>query len=193
MIVPITQHAGDTKNASTITIEQTGPLQLTVRAGTWTTPGRQSFAPIAALADPASLVAAGLAEYMPDGQRLRLWVLDQNGQPIERSVAYTLPADVVFTLTADPTDVKEYQFELGLFHGACDVLCRSRIAGEALPLEPAGWVEIHWLGGLTLPAEATDLTAIPVSVFTILPDFPPGEGVVWGYTPDGQFWQRVGM
>lgn len=39
MITPTTIHAGATPLASTLTVEQTGPMQITVRAGQFTTTG----------------------------------------------------------------------------------------------------------------------------------------------------------
>jgi hypothetical protein len=136
MLVPQPIHAGDTALASTLTVEQTGPLQLTVRAGTFTTIGD---AP--------------------------------TGVPSEDLI---LLGDLPYVLSSDPTLDKTYLLELGLLNGMPDILCRSQLAGEAMPAPPAGWEPVQWLAQGVVPAGATTLDAAPFRVFTVLPGFPAG-------------------
>lgn len=175
MLQPQTIHAGDTPLACTLTVAQTGPMALTVRAGHFTTTGEARIALAGEAGDADALVAAGRAEWLPDGAHLRLWLLGPDGQPLARSATHTLAAEAVLPLSADPTSDKLYLVELGLANGTPDVLCRSQLAGEALPAPPAGWTPLHWLAGpFVVPPGTTDLAGLPIPVFTVLPGFPAG-------------------
>lgn len=105
------------------------------------------------------------------------------------SETVTIPADVVFNLTSDPTAPKAYLLEIGRLNGTPDVLGRSQIEGEAIPGPPTGWQGVQWIAAIpVLPAGATSLDAVEVRVFTVLPGFPPGTtGADWqvqqGVTP----------
>ena len=182
MIVSQTIHAGDTPLACTLTVEQTGPMQLTVRAGSFTTTGEARILTATDIQqmrlDPAALIAAGKAEWLPDGARLRVWLQDQSGAPVLKSATYTLAADVVLNLTSDPTSAKRYLLDFGTLAGVPDVLCRSQFDGEALPAEPAGWQAIHWLvDGFVVPAQTTSLDAVLLRAFAVVPGFPVVDGV----------------
>jgi hypothetical protein len=173
MLMPQTIYAGDTPLACTVRVEQTGPMQLTVRAGRFTTTGEARITP--EQPDDPGEIAAGRAERLPDGVRVRRWLLDAQGAPWRPSVTHTLRTDAPFPLTADSTSPKTYLIELGLLNGTPEVLCRSQLAGEALPDPPAGWEPVHWLAGpFVVPAGATTLDALAIPVFAVLPDFPPG-------------------
>lgn len=175
-------YAGDTPLASTLTVRQSGPMALTVSAGAFTTTGE---ARITQRADevPAPVaeveIAAGRAERLADG-RLRLWLLDEQGEPWRPSRTHLLADDVAFTLVADATAVKRYTIELGLVGGVPTLLCRSQIAGEAAPDPPADWELGHWLVNAVIPPGTADLADVPIAVFTVVPGFPAGTtGADW--------------
>lgn len=179
MLVPRAIYAGDTPLVCTLRVAQTGPMELTVQAGSFTTTGEARILDATEIAqmrlDPAALIAAGKAEWLPDGVRLRVWLQDAQGQPILRSATYTLAVDVAFTLTADPTSVKTYVVELGLLAEVTEVLCRSQLAGEAQPAVPAGWIPLHWLAGpVIIPPGTLALDALDIPALTVLPGFPVG-------------------
>src|SRR3990167_3551713 len=88
--------SGDTPLACTIAVEQTGPMQLTVRAGAFTSTGQARIRDYVPAAHDAA-IAAGDAEMLPDGQRVRLWIRGA------RARTYTLAADVVIDLTSHPS------------------------------------------------------------------------------------------
>ena len=126
-------YSGQTPLASTIRVEQTAAMQLTVRAGLYT---------------------------------------GTDGVPV------TLATDQVFTLSADPTAVKQYEGELGIdAAGVVEVLLRSRILPDRYPPVPDGWRTISVLiCTVTLPPGTIRLDEIPIHVLTIRSGFPLGTG-----------------
>jgi hypothetical protein len=107
-------------------------------------------------------------------------------------LSYTLPTDRVFILSADATADKLYLAEFGLLNGIPDVLVRSQLPSEVLPAVPVGWEYVHWLiNHFVVPAGSLSLDAIPIPIYAVVPSFPTeGQGETWGWTADGQLWQR---
>lgn len=140
-------YAGETPLALTITVEQTGPMQVTVRAGSFTSTGQRR--------------KDRSGNWLP-------W--------IEEPVTYALAADQTVDLTADLLVAKEYVVELGVNGlGAVDVLVRSRIVPDPFPPPPPGWTTIHMLVfPFRVPPLTLDLTDVDIYALTIRPGFPDG-------------------
>ena len=163
--------AGDTPLASTIAVEQTGPMQLTVRAGSFTSTGQARIRTYHAAGHQA-LIQSGDAERLPDGQRVRLWI---NGQ---KAQTYTLAADQIIDLTSDPLASVAYDVDLISDGATTDVLVKRKIVGaEAYGEAPAGWQKIHELVfEFILPAGCADVSPLAIYALTITPGFPEGTG-----------------
>ena len=164
-------YAGDTPLACSIVVEQTGPMQLTAWAGSFTTTGQARVRTY----DPThhdALLVAGAAEMLPDGKRVRVWI---NGQ---KAQTYTLAADRMIDLTSDPLAPVAYDVDLISDGMQTAVLLRRKVVGvEEYGVPPPGWQKVHeLLFEFTLPPACADLTSIPVYVVTVLSGFPPGTG-----------------
>ena len=143
-------YAGDTPLALTIVVEQTGPMQLTVRAGSFTGTGQR--------------------RKDHDGKWLP-W--------IEESKTYVLVADQVLNLTSDPVFSKEYDIDLVSDGVTTDILVRSKLNDgiEEFAPYPVGWKQVHDLIlPFTVPAGTADLAGVDIYVWTVLPGFPLGTG-----------------
>jgi len=168
-------YAGDTPLACSIAVEQTGPMQLTIRAGSFTTTGQARIFE-AGIIDSTlleSLLTEDKAEMMADG-RVRVWIQDATGQPVAKSQTFNLASDQVLDFAADP-DYRKFCFvELGLFGGLMDVLVQQRLDnGFDYPDVPAGWQSIHLLAfEFQIEPGTTELPDI--YVLTVEPGFPPG-------------------
>lgn len=174
-------YAGNTPLASTIAIAQTGPMQLTVRAGSFTTTGQSRIVDVpedaAKLVQLQTLIAQGGAEYLPGNRQARVWLADSAGALL-KAQTFTLAADAVFNLTSDSVDSKAYQAELGHVGGVVDVLMRSRFTQDKYSNAPVGWKKIHdIIFEFSLPPGTTDLSGLDIFVLAVLPGFPPGTGV----------------
>ena len=169
--------SGDTPLALSIAVEQTGPMQVTVRAGSFTSTGQARIRPY----DPArhdALIAAGKAERLPDGARCRLWIQDATGTPVDKAKASTLAADQVIALTSDPTRAVAYDVDLISDGATTDVLVKRKVVGvEAYGDPPAGWQKIHeLLFEFVLPPGCVDITPVTIYALTVKPGFPSGTG-----------------
>ena len=179
MLQPRLIYAGDTPLACTLQVEQTGPLTLTVRAGSLTTTGEARIVrPAEGEAEAvAAKVATGDAEWLPDGERLRVWLRDAQGGFVSKARRYTLAADVALPIVPDAGEAKEYLAELAVNGASVDVLLRGHFLGDARPAVPAGWQPVHWLvGPFVVPTGATSLAAVEIPVFGVMAGFPPGTG-----------------
>mgnify|MGYP001558577136 CR=1 FL=1 len=170
-------YAGDTPLACSITVEQTGPMQITVRAGSFTTTGQARIRGY----DPgthAGLIASGKAERLPDGKRVRVWLQDVNGQPIDRATTYTLAADQIVVLTSDPLKPVAYDVDLISDGPQTDVLVKRRVVdAEEYGDPPPGWRKVHdLLSEFMLPPGCAEITPIDIYALTIRPGFPAGTG-----------------
>ena len=142
--------AGDTPLACTIAIEQTGPMQVTVRAGSFAT----------------------------TGQRRRSRTTKEWEPWIEAPVTVTLAADRVVDLTSDPAHPVAYGVDLISDGMQTDVFVKRRVVGgEKYRDTPAGWTTVHaLLFEFTLPPACADVNAVDIFALTVLPGFPPGTG-----------------
>lgn len=168
-------YAGDTPLSSTIVVEQTGPMQLTVRAGYLTTTGQARIVPAASVPDLEALIEAGRAEMLPDGQRARIWLEGADGEPL-CSETLTLAADTVFDLASDPDEAKCYQVMLGIdANGQPEALARSRFADDEYPDWPQGWQPVQELVfEFMVPPGCSDLAGTDIYVLRVEAGFPPG-------------------
>lgn len=178
-------YAGDTPLALSITVEQTGLMQLTVRAGSFTTTGQariRSYNP-----SHAALIAAGKAERLPDGNRVRIWLQDVNDVLIDKAKTHTLITDQVIVLVSDPTRSVAYNVDLISDGMQTDVLVKRKVIGiEEYGDPPPGWVKIHTLlYEFVLPPGCADITPIDIFALTVKPGYPPGTG------PD-DWWIQMG-
>lgn len=110
-------YAGDSPFDSSIIIEQTGPMELTVRAGSLTTTG--SFRVVTPNEQTAQILAdkivTGESVLLPDG-RVRVYL--SNGEQVLMPVVYTLTQDQIISITPDLALKKFCLFKL------CNHFCR---------------------------------------------------------------------
>ena len=170
-------YAGETPFASSIEVAQTGPMTLTIRAGSFTTTGEAVIRRYEAAAHGA-LVASGKAERLAGGERVRVWLQDADGQPIDKAATSTLGADIAMPVTADPGLVTSWRAALALDPAAAvTILPQSRLGGAPWPATPAGWRVIHTLVyNFDVPPGTVTLTTVPIYVVTVRPGFPSGTG-----------------
>ena len=170
-------YAGDTPLAMTIAVEQTGPMQLTVHAGSFTSTGQARLKPyVEEMHYP--LVLAGKAEAMNNWSWVRVWLQDANGNPIDKSKTYTLVADQVINLTSDPLKLVAYDVDLISDGIRADVLVKRKVIGrEEYGDPPLGWTKVHeLLFEFVLPPGSSDVTPIDICALTVKPGFPPSTG-----------------
>ncbi len=167
-------YAGDTPLSSTIVVEQSGPMQLTVRAGDFTTTGQARIVPMDSVSNLQELIEAGRAEMLPDGQRVRIWL--QEGDRLLRSEKLTLAEDAVFDLASDPDEAKCYQAMLGIdANGQPEIVMRSRFADDEYPDWPQGWQPVQELVfEFMVPPGCSDLAGTDIYVLRVEAGFPPG-------------------
>ena len=170
-------YAGDTPLACDIVAEQTGPMQVTVRAGSFTTTGLARIRTYDPRAHDA-LIASGRGELLADGRRVRGWIQNRQGQPIDKSVTYTLAVDQVITLVSDPTRPVAYDVDLVHQGPNAGVHVKRKLVGvEEYGTPPAGWKKIHeLLFEFLLPPGSMTITPIDIFALTIRPGFPEGIG-----------------
>ena len=175
-------YAGDTPLALSVAVEQTGLMQLTVRAGSFTSTGQariRDYVP-----DPPGLsahdvlIATGKAEMLPDGTRIRVWSQDAAGVPTDKAKTYTLTTDQVVNVTSDPLTPVAYDVDLISDGAATDVLVKRKVVGvEEYGDGPAGWTKVHeLLFEFVLPPGCADVTPIDIYALTVKPGFPAGTG-----------------
>lgn len=170
-------YAGDTLLSSSIDVVQTGPMQLTVRAGSFTTTG-QSWIGTYHAPEHGVLVATGQAKLLPDGRRIRIWLQGLGGLPVVRSWAYVLSADYIVNLTSDPIRTVAYVVDLVGQDQTADVWVKRKIVGIGeYGAPPAGWMKLHELVfEFLLPPGTSNLTPVEMYVLRVRSGFPPGTG-----------------
>lgn len=170
-------YAGDTPLASTIAVDQTGPMQLTVRAGSVTTTGQARIRRYDPRVHDAT-IASGKAELLPDGKRVRGWHQDRTGNPIEMSRTYTLASDTVVALTSDLTRFVAYDVDLIAQGVNVGVHVKRKIIGvEEYGGPPPGWKKLHeLLFEFVLPPGVATVTPIDIFALIVKPGFPEGTG-----------------
>lgn len=166
-------YAGDTPLACDIVAEQTGPMQITIRAGSFTTTGQALIRPY----DPAThdeMTVRGDAELLPDRKRVRVWLQGADGIPVDKATTYTLATDQVIDLTSDPLTPVAYDIDLISDGAQADVLVkRRRVGAEQYGDPPAGWTKVHeLLFEFVLPAGTVDITAVDIYALSVKPGFP---------------------
>ena len=172
-------YAGDTPLASSILVEQTGPMQLTVKAGNFTSTGQARIIDPAESKDPSikgkmqSLLARNLAESMPDGRRYRVWIHDKQGIPLDKNGSYTLASDRAVNIPVLVT-AKTYSIELGL------VGSTPTIWVEGLEPQPANYKPIHKLVyPFIVPGGTANLAGVDMNYLQVLPGFPTDTKEEW--------------
>jgi hypothetical protein len=170
-------YAGDTPLVCTITVEQTGPMRIVVRAGIFTTTGQArilDYDPVAH--DP--FIADGRAETLPDGKRVRIWLQDKNGAPIDKAATHRLGADQVIDVTSDPQRAVAYKVDLFSDGAQTDVLVKRKVIGiEQYGDPPPDWQKVHeLLFAFGLPPACADITPLDIYALTVKPGFPDGTG-----------------
>lgn len=157
-------HAGDTPLASTCTVTQTGPMELTVLACSFTTTGQARIVAKEKVPSLPNEIAAGRVQMMPDGKRVRGWLRNKDGTIIDKSKTHTAVTSTALIITAGDTWVVYLTDGPGV---TMPVVLQK--AGDP---RPANFVEFIVMP-FTVPIGTTDLSTIDIEVFTVKPDFPP--------------------
>lgn len=172
-------YAGDTPLACSIRVEQTGPMELTLHAGTFTTTGQARIRDLTGQ-DAASIsqrIADGLAGRLADGKRWREWLTARDGTVL-RSETFTIGTQRL-TLTSDPARPVRYAIDLVSVNGAAEIRVSRIVDGrETAGAPPPGArpVQHPLVFAFMLPAGAADLAPLTIYTLTVLPGFPPGTG-----------------
>jgi hypothetical protein len=91
---------------------------------------------------------------------------------------WTLPADAIFDLVADPNYPTEVKIEIGDIEAdsVADIWCGTRVCDGVEEFDPpVVWNSGHPLVfNFIVPAGCTDLTSVDIFVLTVLPGFPEG-------------------
>lgn len=159
--------AGDTPLASTIVVEQSGPMQLTIRAGTITTTGQARVMVMETAGNFDNLVTEGRAEKIRDG-KYRLWQSERN-----KARTMVLVSDFIWDIEAQVEPVV-YAVSMAMdTAGVSQLVIHAMLPGEIglpFPFEVADYQMIVFpfqvVGGMRqLP---------DIVVLTVEPGFPPG-------------------
>ena len=168
-------YAVDTLLASTCTITQTGPMELTILPCTFTTTGDSKILSVfnslpahTGLGELARAIRQGKAQWTPGGLRLRVWFQDKQGKVIEKSVTYHLLT--TNTITVSPGNT----YFIYLIKTARTTM-KAWLVLESEP-RPTGYIN-DLVSEFTVPLATTNLTNIEIKVFTVRPDFPPAKGM----------------
>lgn len=160
--------AGDTPLASTCTVAQTGPMELTVFPCSFTTTGQARIVSKGRVADLPNKIAEGRAEMMPDGKRVRGWLRDRQGNIIEKSKRLFLPTPAVTTV---PTGNTYFLYLVEKAGPTLGVVLLSM--SDARPEK-----YVHYLAfEFTVPVGTTNLSSIAIEVFTVKSGFPAPKGI----------------
>lgn len=164
--------SGDTPLACDIVTEQTGPMQITVRAGSFTTTGQARIRPyVPNVHDP--MIAAGRGERLTDG-RVRGWIT-KSGVPVDKAKTYTLAVDTIVTLTSDPVRPVAYNVDLIGQGVNADVFVKRKVGIEQYGSPPPGWKKVHELVfEFVIPPGSVDITVTEVYTLVVIPGFPEG-------------------
>ena len=150
-------YAGDTPLACSIYIAQTGPMQLTVRGGSFTSTGAAKIRHYAPETHD-QMIVEGKAEMLPDGQRVREWAG-------VKAVTYVLKGDCVVNVTSDHVHPATYGVDLVVVEGEVTIQVNSKGPKIQTLVFP-----------FVVPPGCKDLSDIPIYVLKVLPGFPPGTG-----------------
>ena len=158
-------YSGNTPLFSDCRVVQTGPMQLTVPPCTFTTTGRAKI--ISALeALPAQVgvgrlakaISENEAEWLPDGLRVRVWIKDEQGDVITRSLTYRLPVANTINIIA----------------GNVYVILLTKAGGITMTAvlttswDPNAVDYVHILATeFEVPLGTTDLSNVRIPIFTV--------------------------
>lgn len=164
-------YAGDTPLESTLSVEQTGPLQLTVRKGHLQTTGQARIVHTTKIdhVQIDQLLQTNKAE-MADAKRLRLWL---NGHQKKR---HDLIDDFVWDIIVPSSGQIRYWLDVGTNPlGRSDVLINQMDPTMInAPVSPPGWSNLQTI---IFPfVIAAGMTILPdIIVLTVEPGYPPPE------------------
>lgn len=161
-------YTGDTPLASTCTVTQTGLMELTVSACSFTTTGQARIVAREKVSNLPNEIAAGRVQNMPDGKRVRGWFRDKDGNIIDKSKTHTRATPVALSITAGDTWVVYLLDGPGV---TMDVVLQRW--DDPRPANFIGFIVMPF----TVPTGTTDLSTITIEVFTVKPDFPPPKGL----------------
>jgi hypothetical protein len=172
MLLERVVYAGDTPLLSELRVSQVGPLRLRIAAGRFRTTGEARVE--IERPEHDALVKAGKAERLGDG-RVRAWLLDERGEPIEPAREYAVP-DTDLDI---PQAAEDRAYGVWLCTDGVQVRpMLRRVQGVTAPL-PAPWREccsFPIVLTFVVPVGTTDLRDIPIEVLTVKPGFPAGTG-----------------
>ncbi|KKK79944.1 hypothetical protein LCGC14_2828420 [marine sediment metagenome] len=161
-------YAGDTPLASTCAVTQTGPMELTISACSFTTTGRAKIVHESKVSNLQSQITAGRVERMPDGKRIRGWIHDKQGNIIEKSKTHV--RNVATTVTVPGPG----RWVIYLLDGPginLDVILQ--LWEDPRPTKYVEYIVMPFV----VPVGTTDLNTIDLEIFTVLPGFPAPKGM----------------
>ncbi|KKL25629.1 hypothetical protein LCGC14_2403380 [marine sediment metagenome] len=168
-------YAGDTPLFSDCNITQTGPMELTVAPCTFTTTGEakifnifESIGARLGVGRLAKAITENRAEMMKDGMRVRGWLINKQGNIIERSVTWRLPTTKIIAVIPDETYFIYLVKKVGVTMGTALLPVSSP--------RPADYIH-HLAFEFTVPLGTTNLSGIEIEVFTVKPNFAPAKGL----------------
>lgn len=162
-------YAGDTPLASSCTVSQTGPMELTISACSWTTTGQARIVAKSSVPDLSNEIAAGRAQMMLDGRRVRGWLTDKDGNIIEKARTRSLPVVSVLAVPAGQRSA------IYLVDGP-GITMTAQLIDFNNDQRPAGTLDYIVLP-FNVPAGTTDLSGIDIEVFTVIPGQVPPKGL----------------
>ncbi|KKM30267.1 hypothetical protein LCGC14_1566230 [marine sediment metagenome] len=163
-------YARNTLLVSDCIVTQTGLMELTVSACSWTTTGLSKVVPKEKVPNLSNEIAVGRVVEMPGGKEVRGWLLDKQGNIIEKSRTRGLMSSSVLTITAG----KRWAAFL--------------VDGPGITMQVA---LVEWGPGFTplpgtldyiilpfrVPVGTTDLSGIKIEVLTVRPGAGPAKGM----------------
>ncbi len=170
-----TIYAGDTPMFSNCSVEQTGPMELTVMPCSWTTPGLarvfsilESLPAQIGLGELGKALRENKAEWLPGHQRVRVWWRDAEDNIIKKSRTRVLSVPKVLTITAGTFWVVYMVDGPGV---TMDIVL------QPWKVERPDNTLDYLIFEFDVPVGTTDLNTIDLEVFTVRPDFPPAKGI----------------
>ena len=161
-------YAATTLLASTCTVIQTGPMQLTIPPCSWTTTGLSRIVSREKVPNLTNEIAAGRVEMTPNG-RVRGWLRDKTGNILEKSRTRILPSSVTFNITAG-------MWAIYLVDGPGVTMVPTLVAWSNSSKDPAGTLDYLVLP-FPVPVGTTDLSGITIEFHVIKPGVRPAKGV----------------
>lgn len=155
-------YAGDTPLASTCTVTQTGPMELTISACSLTTTGQAKIIKREKVRNLPTDILAGRAEIMPDNKWVRVWLKNKNGNFINKSKTYTLLNPVVLTIPPGNTWVVYLTSKPGSRMG---VVFQSWTSPR-----PTNFIE-YIIIEFNVPIGTINLNTIDIEILTVKPNF----------------------